>query len=639
MAKQLPFKEPQLEQRLFIRRLVAAAIIVLILSGVLIGRLFQLQVFGYEHFSDLSQGNRIRIRPQPPVRGLIFDRNGVLLAENRPTWQLELVPEEVEDVEATLDQLIADGFVDAEKRSELLVQIRNQRRFEPAVLNYRVSDSDSARFFINRHHYAGVNIQARLTRHYPFYEATAHTVGYVGTLSQRDLDRFGANNYAGSSQVGKTGVEYSYEESLHGKLGFAQEIVNAQGRVLYVLSNSQDPSEETLAGEFRPVLPTPGSNVVLSLDIELQLAAMSALAGQRGAVVALDTATGDVLASVSTPSFDPNLFASGISTADYRRLNQDLDYPLFNRALAGTYPPGSTIKPILGLSALTNLNLDPMKRDFCVGFFQLPNNEHRYRDWKPEGHGMMDLKNAIAQSCDVYFYQLAVGLGIDNIHKTLSGFGMGSVTGIDIAGEKPGIVPSRDWKRRNFSRPSDRVWFPGETVITGIGQGYMLATPLQLAHAAVALANQGRHYQPRFVTAVEDGVTGERTMKAVEPIEIGVAASETQWAHIHEAMVAVVEDLRGSARPAFLGSDVRLAGKTGTAQVFSIDQEAEYDEEEVAERLRDHGLFIAYAPVESPTIALGIVVENGGGGSRAAAPVARQVLEAYFDGAPAVASN
>lgn len=624
---------------MFFHRIVAAAVLVLILSGVLIGRLFQLQVFGYEHFSDLSQGNRIRIRPQPPVRGLIFDRNGVLLAENQPTWQLELIPEEVDDLEATIDRLIDDGFLALEERAELLTQIRNQRRFEPAVLNYRVSDTDSARFFINRHHYPGVNIQARLTRHYPFYEATAHTVGYVGTLSQRDLDKFGASNYVGSSQVGKTGVEYSYEESLHGKLGFAQEIVNAQGRVLYVLSNSQDSPDEALAGDFRPVLPTPGSNVVLSIDIELQLAAMAALEGQRGAVVAIDTGTGDVLASVSTPSFDPNLFASGISTADYRRLNQDLDYPLFNRALAGTYPPGSTIKPMLGLAALVKNDLDPKQRDFCVGFFQLPNNEHRYRDWKPEGHGMMDLRGAIAESCDVYFYKLAVALGIDNIHQALSGFGMGSLTGIDIAGEKAGIMPSREWKRRNFSRPGDRVWFPGETVITGIGQGYMLATPLQLAHAAAALANQGSHYQPRFVTAIEDGVTGERTAKPVERIEIGLQASESQWAHIHEAMLAVTEDLRGSARPAFMGSSVRLAGKTGTAQVFSIDQEEEYDEEEVAERLRDHGLFIAYAPVDNPTIALGVIVENGGGGSRAAAPVARQVLEAYFDGVPAVARN
>jgi penicillin-binding protein 2 len=378
--------------------------------------------------------------------------------------------------------------------------------------------------------------------------------------------------------------------------------------------------------------PVPGDNVILTLDIRLQLAAEQAMEGMRGAAVAINPVNGDVLALVSLPSFDLNRFPIGLSQADFRSLNSDPNKPLFNRALAGNYPPGSVIKPFLALAALGNGVLDADLRAMCPGYFQLPGHSHRYRDWKQQGHGMIDMHQAIVQSCDVYYYQLAVKLGIDAIDEYLRSFGFNSATGLDINGEARGVVPSREWKRSHFSRREDQVWFPGETVITGIGQGFTLVTPVQLAHATATLASRGAVYQPRLVMATEDGVTGERVMRnpnALTPVEI----DDNYWQRIHFGMLGVTEETTGTARGSMRGTEYHVAGKTGTAQVFSVAQDEKYDAENLAEHLKDHGLFIAFAPAEEPTIAIAIVVENRGGGSVTAAPVARAMLDVYLEGA------
>ena len=630
MSRAQPLKEPWREQRLFFSRIAVAAIVVVLLSAGLIARLVQLQVHNHDHFSDLSRGNRLRIEPLPPIRGLIFDRNGVVLAENRPTWQLLLTPEDVNDIPYTLNELTAAGFIPVDDRARIDQLIKSQRRFEPVTLRYRVAEEDAYRFSVSSHRFPGVVMRPRLSRHYPFGAPAAHALGYVGSISVTDLERIDRGEYAGTAQIGKTGLEHQYETRLHGKVGYRQQVVNARGRRLQGPTAAFLESADAIAGNVATRLPTPGDNIILGLDIRLQLAAYEAMGDFRGAAVGIDTASGDVLLFVSTPAFDPNLFASGISTADYRALNQDLDHPLFNRALAGAYPPGSTVKPFLGLAALIENSIDPQRRAMCAGFFTLPGNDHRYRDWKPQGHGLMDLHDSIVQSCDVYFYQLALGLGIDSMHSYLTEFGFGAPTGIDMRGEKAGLMPSREWKQKAFSKPGDRVWFPGETVITGIGQGFTLTTPLQLAHATAVLATSGERLQPRLVAAIEDGVSGARQHIASTNLDTATGATEGQWAAIQQAMLGVTSEPRGSGYASMNDAAYSVAGKSGTAQVFTIEQEAEYNEDDVEERLRDHGLFIAYAPAENPTIAVAVVVENGGGGSRAAAPVVRLILDAYF---------
>lgn len=625
----VPFKDHWQEQRLFLSRVVAAAVICVVLSGVLVARLVQLQIVDYERFSELSQGNRFRIEPLPPTRGIIYDRNGLVIADNLPNWELVAVGEEIENLEQTLKALEELGLVDESEHDGLRNLVRSRRGFERVKLS-NLTEEQAATFAVRRHRFPGVDIQEALVRHYPFGEASAHAVGYVASLSQADLDRIDRSNYTGTSQIGKAGVERTYEDVLHGKVGYRQQVVNAQGRVLYDPVREKGGSGSVAVSGVETKWPTSGDNVVLSLDMRLQLAAQEALGDARGAVVAIDPRNGDVLALVSTPAFDPNRFSQGLSRADFVALNSDPDKPLYNRALAGVYPPGSTVKPFIAIEALLHEAVDPDKEFYCPGEWHLPGQTHRYREGRGGVHGAVDLHMAIVRSCDVYFYQLAPQMGIQMLADGFKTFGFGAPTGLDISGEREGIVPSPEWKKKNFARRADQVWFPGETVITGIGQGFMLVTPLQLASAGATLAARGKRFVPRLRLGTEDAVTREMTW--AEPVaKPGVDdPSPEHWDFVHHAMLGVTAEPRGTARGPLQGATYTVAGKTGTAQVFTVAQDQKYREADVDERLRDHGLFVAFAPVDDPQIALGIVVENGGGGARAAVPVARKVLDAFF---------
>lgn len=619
-----PIKDHHSERRLFIGRVAFTSTIGLLLMFGVIARLVQLQVFDYEIFAEQSQGNRFRIEAVPPTRGLIYDRKGRILAENLPAYQLELIPEQVDDLDDTLQRLADMELIAAEDIEHYKDLSRSGPGFKPVALNFRLSDEEIANFALQRPHFPGVDFQPRLVRHYPNGEAIAHAVGYVGALSKNDLQRLEQSEYAGTAHTGKTGVESSYESALHGDVGYNNVVTNALGR--QVPTDSRDvvdalPDNETAA---------PGDDLYLSLDLDLQLAATEALRGRRGAIAAIDPNSGEVLALVSAPSFDPNMFAVGMTASEFNSLQNDPTQPLFNRAIRGAYPPGSTIKPMLSVAALevgaTNLTHTTM----CRGYFTLPNNTHRYRDWKPEGHGEMDLLGAISQSCDVYFYEVSLELGIDNIHKYLDMFGLGYGTGVDIRGEHRGLVPSREWKRAQFSERTDQNWYNGETVIASIGQGYMLATPLQLANAVAAVATKGERYRPRLVAASHNTITGERTMYPAERLDDIQLEDESHWDTVINAMREVMHGVHGTARAVGANAEYEMAGKSGTAQVFSVAQEDEYDEDEIEERLRDHALFVSFAPVDDPRIAVAVIVENGSSGSRVAAPIARQIMDEYL---------
>jgi penicillin-binding protein 2 len=619
-----PIKDHHSEQRLFVSRVILSSVIAVVLIGVVVARLVQLQVFDYELFAEKSAGNRVRIEALPPTRGLIFDRRGRILAENLPAYQLELIPEQVPDIQDTLAQLADIGLIKEEDIPRLNGLSENGLRFKPVTLRFFLSDDEIADFAIRRPKFPGVDFQPRLVRHYPHGKLISHAIGYVGALSTADLQRLEQAAYAGTSHTGKTGVESSFEDRLHGDAGFRHLITNARGR--QVAANTRELLDSLPVDET----PGPGSNVYLSLDLDLQKVAFDALEGRRGAVVALDPTNGEILVLVSTPSFDPNLFAVGMSTSQYGDLRDNPDRPLFNRAVRGAYPPGSTIKPMLSLAALETGATNLTRKTVCIGYFQLEGDAHRYRDWKPEGHGPVDLHDAIAQSCDVYFYELSGDLGIDNMHEYLTRFGLGSQTGIDVLGERPGLVPSREWKRNNFRDRDNQRWYHGETVIAAIGQGFMLATPLQLASAAGTLAMRGSRYRPHLVTAVEDPLSGEREI--VEPDWLGNVAigNEFYWDNVLEAMHDVMQGPRGTARAVGSGAPYEMAGKSGTAQVVSIAQDEEYDEEELEERLRDHALFISFAPFDEPRIAVAVIVENGQSGSGIAAPIAKAIMDEYL---------
>ncbi len=619
-----PIKDHHSERRLFIGRVIISAVVSVMLLGIVIARLVQLQVFDHELFAEKSQGNRVRIEAVPPIRGLIYDRQGRVIAQNEPAYQLELIPEQVDDIDDTLQRLAELDLIDANEIEVYKELSRSGPRFKPVTLRFRLTEEEIANFAIQRPRFPGVDFKPRLVRHYPDGEAVAHAIGYVGALSSNDLQRLDAARYAGTSHTGKTGVESSFESVLHGDAGYRHLITNARGR--------QVPSDSSDLLDTLPVdqSPGPGANVYLSLDLDLQRLATRSLEGRRGAIVALDPWTGEILALVSAPSFDPNLFAVGMTTAQYAELQGNPDRPLFNRAVRGAYPPGSTIKPMLALAALETGATNLTRKSLCRGYFQLPGDDHRYRDWKPEGHGPVDLHDAVAQSCDVYFYEISQEIGIDNMHDYLTRFGLGSQTGIDVGGEHRGLVPSKAWKRASFSNRDDQRWYHGETVIASIGQGYMLATPLQLAVATGAMATRGVVYRPRLVAAVEDALTGERSMIQPERQPDVEISNEFYWDNVIQAMHDVLQGPQGTARAVGMGAPYQMAGKSGTAQVISIAQDEEYDEEELEERQRDHALFIAFAPLDNPRIAVAVIVENGSSGSGVAAPIAKSIMDEYL---------
>jgi penicillin-binding protein 2 len=621
-ARSQPLKDHWKEQRLFLSRIVGAAVIVAMLTGALIWRLVHLEVVDYQRFSDLAHGNQIDIAPLAPTRGLIYDRNGLILADNVPTWQLVAIPEQIVDLEADLAKLEELKLIDPADREVLVGLMQSRRRFEPVTLA-NLTEREAARFAVQRHHFSGIHVQEGLVRDYPYGEAAAHAVGYVGRISQSDYDQIDSSDYAGTSQIGKTGIERSYEEELHGDSGYQEQVVNAQGRVIRDWSSNP---EAGLEGR----LPKPGRHVHLSLDIRLQIVAEQALEGLRGAAVAIDPRNGEILTLVSTPAFDPNRFATGLSGAEFAELNADSNLPLFNRALAGRYPPGSTVKPFYGLAGLHYETQHVAETHFCVGEFRLPGSSRVYREGAGAGHGEMDLHSAIVRSCNVYFYGLAVDLGIEHMAEFMKAFGFGSRTGIDISGESPGLMPSPEWKREYFSTRDQKVWYPGETVSTGIGQGYTEVTPLQLAHATATMAASGVSYRPRLLVATEDAETGAMDVYPGDPQQPVADVTPEHWQFIHDAMLGVTTEIHGTGHTAMRGTTYSVAGKTGTAQVVAVAQDERYDADALEEQYRDNGLFIAYAPAESPEIAIAVVVENNGGGSHTAAPVARQVLDAYF---------
>lgn len=612
MSHRVHIKDDFLENRLIRRRIILSAAFVLVLILLVLGRLFVLQINDYEHFTTLSESNRVRIKALPPTRGLIFDRNGVVMANNLPSYRLEIVHEQVGDLEATLQKL--RSYIDIDEQDLKRFEQASSRRspFESIPLKLNLNDDEVARLAVNLHQYKGVEINARLTRHYPQGSHAVHALGYVSQIDEQDLNQVDVANYSGTSHIGKLGLEKFYEGELHGRVGVQQVEVNARGRTLRVLSETP---------------PVQGNNLYLTIDSNLQKVAEQAFENQTGAVVAIDPNNGEVLALVSMPTFDPNLFVNGISFSNYNALRDSPSRPLFNRALSGQYPPGSTTKPFYGLAGLETNTISTVKKKFCRGFYLLPNEERRYRDWKKEGHGLMDMKSAITQSCDVYFYDLAYQLGIDKMSAFLSQFGFGEKTGIDSTGERPGILPSREWKRK----AQGMIWFPGETVITGIGQGAMLVTPLQLTSSTAAMSQKGTRYKPYLVQAIDSSQTDFVREIKPEVVEQYVVKREKNWQHIHKSMVNVVHGLRGTAQGIRFNLDYKIAGKTGTAQVFGVAQDEEYEEETVIKRLRDHALFISYAPADKPQIAVAVIVENGGHGSSVAAPIARKVMDAFFE--------
>jgi penicillin-binding protein 2 len=611
------------EQRLFDRRALAVGALMGLATLGLIARLILLQVVRHEYYSDLSQGNRVRTEPIPAARGLILDRNGEVVASNQPAYQLELVPEEVPDIKDTLRRLAGLGLLPAAEVDEMRRTIAVSRSFDSVPIRLHMSDEDVARFAVRRFEFPGVDIKTRQTRWYPNGELAVHALGYVGAISEEDLKHIDRATYAGTALIGKLGVESTYEDQLHGKNGFREVLVNAQGRSVE--------RQGAFVPNLRTRSPSAGEDLLLSIDLKLQRVAEAALGTHRGAVVALDPSNGDVLTLVSLPGFDPNLFARGITPPEYNTLANDEDRPLFNRALRGTYPSGSTIKPVLGLAALTDHTIAADTKVFCNGEFFLPGSRHVWRADKDEPRGWLDLPEAIARSSDVYFYRLASTLGIERIDSFLEPWGYGQATGIDIGGEKAGLLPTPDWKRRSFKRPEDQVWFPGETVNLGIGQGYLLVTPLQLAHITGMLAERGRNFRPRVVNGIRDAAGHTTRFAPMEGAPIkGVSAAD--WTVVLDAMVGTTHCARycGTGAIAFKGAAYEAAGKTGTAQVYTVAQNAKYNANTVPERLRDHAWFVAFAPVEAPRIAVAVLVENAGFGASNAAPVARKLMDAYL---------
>ncbi|PWV74900.1 penicillin-binding protein 2 [Halomonas sp. A11-A] len=602
-------KSPEQELRIFRVRALLAAVLVFAMTGLLMGRLAYLQVVQHELYSTRSEKNRVRVEPLPPTRGLIYDRNGVLLAENRPTYNLTLVRERVDDLDATLALLVELlELSDEEAEAFRLRSRQRQRPFQPALLMSDLDEQQIARVSVNRHLLPGVEVEAQLLRYYPDAEVMAHALGYVGRINAEEMATLDTGRYAGTYFIGKTGVERFYEDELHGQAGLRKVETNARGRVLRELGRTD---------------PVPGQHLTLTLDKKMQKLAYELLDGRRGSIVAIAPKTGEILAMVSAPGFDSNQFVTGIDVASYRALQENLDLPLYNRAIRGHYPPGSTIKPFLALAGLAEGIITPDRAIHDPGFYQLPNDSRRYRNWLRWGHGWVDMERSIAVSNNTYYYSLAHDMGIDRLHDNMSAFGFGQRVGHDVFGESTALMPSRDWKRGRFNQP----WYPGETLSVGIGQGYWQVTPLQLATATAVLANRGEWVKPRLASHIGDREVPARVADTPADIEI---PNDAWWDRVFSGMEKVLTGHEGTARRTGVGLEYRMAGKSGTAQVFSLGQDQRYNAEELAERLRDHALFMAFAPTEDPQIAVSVIVENAGGGSTHAAHLARAMTDAWL---------
>lgn len=613
MPKRITIKDHTAEANLFARRTVIALAIVSMMLAMIISNLYYLQVSRHEDYQTRSNGNRIKVLPVAPNRGLIYDRNGKLLAENRPVFSLEVIPDEVEDLEDTLTRLTNLLSITEDEIEDFRKSLKRQRRFKPVALRSRLNVEEVALFSANQHKYPGVNIDARLARHYPYADALTHVLGYVARINKKDLQKLteaGLDaNYAATHDIGKLGVEKYHEDKLHGQVGYQEVEVNNQGRIIRTLN-------------FEP--PLPGQDIVLNLDINLQIEAMKALEGLRGSIVILDSNTGGVLALYSNPSYDPNLFVHGISTRNYRALLDSTDRPLINRATQGQYPPASTVKPHLALVGLDEGVITRETRMFDNGKYKLKNVSHVWRDWVPWGHGWVDVVSSIEQSCDTYFYDLAYRLGIDRISDWMYEFGFGDYTGIDLYEESDANMPSRGWKRARFNQP----WYIGDTISVGIGQSYWTATPLQLAQSVTTLVNKGNRNIPQILRGnLVEGELALEPLKELRPVSI---SNENNWDIVLDAMYGVINREKGTGRKAFKDTPYVAAGKTGTAQLVSIAQDEKYDAEKLDERHRDNAMFVGFAPYDSPEIAISIAVENTGGGSSTAAPIARRMMDYYF---------
>lgn len=615
MSQRATLKNLDRELARFHGRLKAAAAFVALLATALLVRGFYLQIIEHDYYTGRAESNRISLVPIAPNRGLILDRNGRILAENYSAYTLEITPGHIPNLEATLAEVGKLVEITPGQLRRFRRLLADSHEFETVPLKSKLSDEEVAILAANRYRLPGIEVKARLFRNYQAGPGMAHVVGFIGRINDHDLKQLrGAGrerDYQGSAHIGKTGLEQSYEALLHGRTGFDQMETGASGRAVRMLSR---------------IPPVPGKDLRLYLDRELQAVAEHAFGDYLGGLVALDPNTGGVLALVSKPGFDPNLFVDGIDPVTWKELNESPERPMVNRVLRGIYPPGSTIKPFMAMAGLELGLRKPADTINDPGYFSLPRSSHQYRDWKKGGHGTVDLRRSIAQSCDVYYYRLANDMGIDRMHDYLAQFGLGEKTGIDLEGESAGLLPSRDWKQRRFKQ----VWYPGETVIAGIGQGFHLTTPLQLAVATAMLANGGKRIEPRLVQAVRDPLTRVWLTQPVAAKKQLMFAPGNLEA-VREGMMAVMRP-GGTASAAAAGAAYTIAGKTGTAQVVAIKQGARYDASSLSRQYRDHALFIAYAPAENPTIAIAVMVENGGHGGSTAAPIARAVLDYYLTG-------
>ena len=606
---------PEVEFLRYRRRMEIAGGFAVLLFLVLFARFVWLQVIQYDHYHALAENNRISLVPAPPSRGVIYDRQGEVLAQNFSAYTLEITPDKAGRLEQTIDQLSQVVSIDAGDRKRFKRLLAESKNFESIPIRNRLTEEEVARFTVNRYRFPGVEVKARLFRQYPYGEIFSHVVGYIGRIGQHDLDRLEeteqAANYRGSDHIGKLGIEASYEPWLHGNTGIEKVETDSGGRAVRVLSRTA---------------PVAGHNLYLHLDARLQQVAEKVFGDYRGALVALDPRNGGVLALVSKPGFDPNLFVDGIDYPTWRELSDSPDRPLINRALRGIYPPGSTIKPFMALAGLETGVRKPGDTISDPGYYTLHGSSHRYRDWKKDGHGMVDLKRSIVISCDTYYYGLAQQMGIERMSGFLAQFGFGRKSGVDLDGELAGLMPTPEWKQKRFKQP----WWPGETVIAGIGQGYVLATPMQLAVATMAIANNGVVYKPQLIRAWRDSASGQVSYAAPRPLE-KIAMKPEHLRLVREAMVEVTLP-GGTASLAGANTPYQFAGKTGTAQVVGIRQGEKYDASRVAARNRDHALFIAFAPADDPKIVVAVMVENGGHGGSTAAPVARKVIDYWLLG-------